>query len=130
MLTGGTWRPNLQSSQLAAFAPGDRHYVTSEDDGRTYLATLDSGGALSTVFAERGGTSVVADAAGNVYVASGQIWIYDQTASRSASWRCPSGPVVWRSVVRTSGRCSSARARRCTRSARRRQDSRQGCGVN
>jgi sugar lactone lactonase YvrE len=93
VMTGGTWRPYLQSSQLAAFASGDRHYVTSEDDGRTYRATLESNGALSTtVFAERGGTSVVADAAGNVYVASGQIWIYDRDGKSIGVLEVPDRP--------------------------------------
>jgi pectate lyase-like protein/SMP-30/gluconolaconase/LRE-like protein len=78
IMAGGTWRPNLQSSQLAAFAPGESHYLASEDDGRTYLAKLDGFNSLSTtVFAERGGTSVVTDRDGNVYIASGQVWIYD-----------------------------------------------------
>jgi len=79
IMAGGTWRPNLQSSQLAPFAPGDAHYLTSEDDGRTYMAKLDNYRALSTTnFTERGGTSVVTDTAGNVYIAGGQVWIYDR----------------------------------------------------
>jgi hypothetical protein len=40
------------------------------------------------VFAERGGTSVVADAAGNVYVASGQIWIYDRDGQSDGVVEC------------------------------------------
>jgi len=79
IMAGGTWRPNLQSSQLAAFAPGTSQLLTSEDDGRTYRVTLGADGKLaSTVFCERGGTSVVSDAAGNVYLAAGDVWIYDR----------------------------------------------------
>jgi hypothetical protein len=93
IMAGGTWRPNLQSSQLAAFAPGDTHYLTSEDDGRTYLATLDDYRTLTTkVFAERGGTSVVADKAGNVYVASGQVWIYDAKGKQIGVLEIPERP--------------------------------------
>jgi hypothetical protein len=48
-------------------APGTSHFLTSEDDGRTYRVTLAPDGKLSSaVFNERGGTSVVTDAAGNV----------------------------------------------------------------
>jgi sugar lactone lactonase YvrE len=73
----GTWRPILQSSNLAAFTPGDEHYVTSEDDGKTYRVKLGSDERLTTnVFAERGGTSVISDAAGNVYIASDQVHVY------------------------------------------------------
>jgi Pectate lyase superfamily protein/SMP-30/Gluconolactonase/LRE-like region len=79
IMAGGTWRPLLQSSQLAAFAPGDRHYITSEDDARTYMAELGAGETLSTrVFVNRGGTSVVADTAGNVYIADGQVHVYSR----------------------------------------------------
>ncbi|HEX5132775.1 MAG TPA: glycosyl hydrolase family 28-related protein [Candidatus Krumholzibacteria bacterium] len=79
IMAGGTWRPLLQSSQLAAFVPGTSHYLASEDDGRTWRVTLQDDGKLTgTVFAERGGTSVVTDAAGNVYIAEGEIRLYDR----------------------------------------------------
>jgi sugar lactone lactonase YvrE len=93
IMAGGTWRPLLQSSQLAAFAPGDRRFITSEDDGRTYTATLQANGTLTTsVFAERGGTSVVTDAAGHVYVAGGQVYIYDQTGRQIGVLELPERP--------------------------------------
>jgi sugar lactone lactonase YvrE len=93
IMAGGTWRPNLQSSQLAVFAPGDSHYLTSEDDGRTYVAKLDGYRSLSTsVFAERGGTSVVSDRAGNVYLASGQVWIYDRSGKELGVLEVPERP--------------------------------------
>jgi sugar lactone lactonase YvrE len=93
IMAGGTWRPNLQSSQLAAFAPGDSHYLTSEDDGRIYVAKVDNFRSLSTtVFAERGGTSVVADSAGNVYLASDQIWIYDRNGRQIGVLELPERP--------------------------------------
>lgn len=93
IMAGGTWRPYLQSSQLAAFAPGESHYIMSEDDGRTYIATLDSYRSLSTtVFAERGDTSVVTDTAGNVYLASGQVWIYDRKGRQIGLLEIPERP--------------------------------------
>jgi hypothetical protein len=93
IMAGGTWRPNLQSSQLAAFVPGTSHYLTSEDDGRTYVAKLEADGKLSTtVFAERGGTSVVTDVAGNVYIASGQIYIYDRKGKQIGVLEIPERP--------------------------------------
>jgi sugar lactone lactonase YvrE len=93
IMAGGTWRPNLQASNLAAFAPGDSHYVTSEDDGRTWLARLDNYRAVSTTpFVERGGTSVATDAAGNVYIASGQVWVYDRGGKQIGVLEVPERP--------------------------------------
>ncbi|MFC5863123.1 glycosyl hydrolase family 28-related protein [Acidicapsa dinghuensis] len=78
MVGGGTWRADAQASQFTTFAPGSKHWITSEDDEHTYADTLESSIKLTTkLFAERGGTSVVSDTAGNVYIASGEIFIYD-----------------------------------------------------
>jgi sugar lactone lactonase YvrE len=93
IMAGGTWRPNLQSSQLAAFAAGTSHHLTSEDDGRTYRVTLTPDGKLdSAVFIERGGTSVVTDADGNVYIAEGQVWIYDRKGKPVGMLEIPERP--------------------------------------
>ena len=93
IMAGGTWRPNLQASNLAAFAPGDSHYVTSEDDGRTWVARLDNYRAVSTTpFVDRGGTSVATDTAGNVYIASGEVWIYDRNGKQLGVLEVPERP--------------------------------------
>ena len=93
IMAGGTWRPILQSSNLAAFSPGDTRYVTSEDDGKTYHAKLEADGKLTTsVFAERGGTSAVSDAAGNVYVAADQVYIYDPKGKQIGMVELPERP--------------------------------------
>jgi sugar lactone lactonase YvrE len=67
--------------------------VTSEDDGKTYSARLEKDGSLTTaVFAERGGTSVVSDEAGNVYIASGQIYIYNREGKQICVLELPERP--------------------------------------
>ena len=87
------WRPLLESSQLAAFAVGDSQLVVSEDDAKTWRATLESGEKLKTeLFAERGGTSVVEDAAGNVYIASGQVTVYDREGKEEGVLEVPERP--------------------------------------
>jgi sugar lactone lactonase YvrE len=93
IFAGGTWRPILQSSNLAAFAPGDEHYVTSEDDGKTYRVKRGREEKLTTsVFAERGGTSVVSDAAGNVYIASDQVYVYNREGQQIGVLEIPERP--------------------------------------
>ncbi len=93
ILAGGTWRPLLQSSQLAPFAFGHSHYIVSEEDARTWTAQLSSVETLTThLFAERGGTSVVSDTAGNVYIASGQIYIYDRKGQQTGILEIPERP--------------------------------------
>jgi sugar lactone lactonase YvrE len=93
IMAGGTWRPILQSSQLAAFAPGTSRLLTSEEDGRTYHVTLEPDGKLgSAVFNERGGTSVVTDVAGNVFIAGDQVWIYDREGKPLGVLEIPERP--------------------------------------
>jgi sugar lactone lactonase YvrE len=93
IMAGGTWRPNLQTSQLAAFTPGTSHFLTSEDDGRTYRVTLKPDGKLGhAVFVQRGGTSVVTDVAGNVYLAGEQVWIYDRNGKSLGVLEVPERP--------------------------------------
>lgn len=90
---GGTWRPLPQSSNTAAFSPGDKFYVTSEDDGKTYRVKLNQNETLTYyVFAERGGTSVIEDAAGNVYIASDQVYIYNSQGKQIGILELPERP--------------------------------------
>lgn len=93
IMAGGTWRPLLQSSQLAPFSPGDRHYIASEDDAQTWSAQLSASEALTTqLFAERGGTSVVSDTAGNVYIAGSQLFVYDRNGHQIGTLEIPERP--------------------------------------
>jgi hypothetical protein len=78
IMAGGNWQPMLQASQLRLFHVGDEHLAASEEDDTLYRLRLDSlEHVTATEFAPRGGSSVVTDAAGNVYVAEGQLYIYD-----------------------------------------------------
>jgi sugar lactone lactonase YvrE len=93
VMTGGTWRPILQSSNMMAFSPGDVHFVVSEDDGKTYRVKLEKDETItSSVFAERGGTSVVRDTAGNVYIAGDQVYVFDRAGKQIGVLEVPERP--------------------------------------
>lgn len=93
MIGGGTWRADVQASQFTAFAPGSTHWIASEDNERTYAGKLESSTKLAIKpFAERGGTSVVSDAGANVYIASGQIFIYDGAGQQTGVLEVPERP--------------------------------------
>jgi hypothetical protein len=89
----GTWKPDLQAMQLASFGVGDSRLVASEEDDKVYRAKLESVNKLSsTVFISRSGTSVVEDAAGNIYVAGSQVWVYDRSGKLTGTLEVPERP--------------------------------------
>ncbi len=93
IMAGGDWRPMLQASQWRLFHVGDEHMAASEEDGATYRVRLDSLEHLTaTEFAPRGGYSVVTDAAGNVYVAAGQVYIYNASGQQIGVVEIPERP--------------------------------------
>jgi hypothetical protein len=90
LMAGGTGRPLMQCCQMAIVEPGQSFLMTSEDDCRTWVATLDKDFKLSAkLFADRGGTSVVADADGNVYIADGDIHVYDKSGKEIGTLETP-----------------------------------------
>ncbi|MEI9927538.1 MAG: glycosyl hydrolase family 28-related protein [Sphingomonas sp.] len=75
------WRfsDTLDALGLVGAKPGERLFVTNESEDRTYRALVGQGGAIADLepFADRGGESVATDAGGRVYVANGQVFVYD-----------------------------------------------------
>ncbi|HEV2325664.1 MAG TPA: glycosyl hydrolase family 28-related protein [Terracidiphilus sp.] len=93
IMAGGDWLPQLQASQWRLFHVGSEHFAVSEDDDAVYRVRLDSLDHITTTqFAARGGTSVVTDTAGNVYVASGQIYIYNSAGRQIGVVEIPERP--------------------------------------
>jgi sugar lactone lactonase YvrE len=76
--SGWRFSGNLDTHGLVPAQPGEHIYVSSSSEDRTYRALVKPDGTLSDLqpFAERGGESVAVHAAGNVYVANGQIFVY------------------------------------------------------
>jgi hypothetical protein len=93
IMAGGNWQPMLQTSQWQLFHVGDEHLAVSEDDDAIYRLRLDSlQHVTATEFAPRGGTSVVTDTAGNVYVAEGQLYVYNASGREISVVEIPERP--------------------------------------
>jgi sugar lactone lactonase YvrE len=76
---GYKWAYPLQTFGLAKAEQGRPFYVTNESEQRTYRGKVNADGTLSDLrlFAEQGGESVAQDKAGNVYLAAGQVFVYN-----------------------------------------------------
>jgi hypothetical protein len=93
IMAGGNWQPMLQTSQWQLFHVGDEHLAASEEDDTVYRVRLDSlEHVTATEFAPRGGSSVVTDEAGNVYVAEGQLYIYNASGREIGVVEIPERP--------------------------------------
>ena len=74
--------------------PGERVYLTSEAEIATWSALVGDDGSLSdlTPFVDQGGEGVAADAEGNVYLAAGDVLVYDRSGALIETIRVPSRP--------------------------------------
>ena len=77
------------------FRSGQRIYVSSESEDRTYNALVEANGTLSDLrpFADRGGEGVAVDPDGNVYVANGQIFVYNSSGREIGQIDVPERPI-------------------------------------
>ena len=91
------WRfsDNLDTHGFLSAAAGDLVYVSNESEDLTYSARVTPQGTLTDlkVFTDRGGESVAVDANGNVFVANGQIFVYDPQGKEAARIEVPERPL-------------------------------------
>lgn len=76
---GSKLNNTLRAFGLSQATQGHPFYVSDENGEKTYVAQVDDSGTISNLklFAERGGESVATDEAGNVYIAAGQVFVYN-----------------------------------------------------
>jgi hypothetical protein len=76
---GSKLNNTLRAFGLAPAIAGQPYYVTDENGEKTYSARVGDDGTISNLnlFAERGGESVARDDQGNVYIAAGQVYVYN-----------------------------------------------------
>ncbi|HEX3893097.1 MAG TPA: glycosyl hydrolase family 28-related protein [Terracidiphilus sp.] len=93
--SGWRFSDNLDAYGLIQARAGERIFVSSAAEDRTYSAVVAEDGTLKELqpFAERGGESVAVDAARNVYVANGQIFVYDPTGKQIGEIDVPERPL-------------------------------------
>jgi hypothetical protein len=91
------WRfsDSLDALGFVAAKIGQRVLVSNESEDRTYSALAGEGGALTDlrVFADRGGESVATDDEGRVYVANGQVFVYDAAGRPLGQIDVPERPI-------------------------------------
>ena len=80
---------------LEKTVPGQLVYVTDSYQEKTYSATVDPDGTLSNLklFAEQGGESVAQGREGNVYLAAGQVLVYDHSGKQIGTIDVPERPI-------------------------------------
>uniref|UniRef100_UPI0035CA2823 glycosyl hydrolase family 28-related protein n=1 Tax=uncultured Sphingomonas sp. TaxID=158754 RepID=UPI0035CA2823 len=74
---------------------GGAVFVTNASENRTYRGRLAAKGVVTdlTPFADRGGESVTTDRQGRVYVANGQVFVYDPTGTEIGRIDMPERPL-------------------------------------
>ncbi|HEV2437574.1 MAG TPA: glycosyl hydrolase family 28-related protein [Verrucomicrobiae bacterium] len=87
--------PQIRSFGLGPARPGQPFYVTDESALRTWKADVNPDGSLTNfqLFAEQGGESVTADAHGNVYIAAGQVYVYNPAGKLIDTIEVPERPI-------------------------------------
>ncbi len=84
----------LRAFRLAPAVAGRPFYVTNEAELKTWAFTVGPDGTLSDpkLFANEGGEAAAVDNSGNVYIAAGQIQVFDPAVKRLGTIEVPQRP--------------------------------------
>ena len=91
---GSKFNDLLRAFGMAAAVAGQPYYVSDESELKTYVGSVGVDGAIANLrlFAEQGGESVTVDEKGNVYIAAGQVFVYDPSGHRFDTIEIPERP--------------------------------------
>jgi sugar lactone lactonase YvrE len=95
MMWGTKMADVLRAFKLAPAVAGKPFYVTNEAELKTWVFTVGPDGTLNDpkLFVPEGGESVTADDRGNVYLAAGQILVFDPAGRRLDTIEVPQRPI-------------------------------------
>ncbi|HZR58513.1 MAG TPA: glycosyl hydrolase family 28-related protein, partial [Terriglobales bacterium] len=84
----------LRAFGMAPAIVGQPYYVTDESGEKTYTASVGDDGTISDLklFAEQGGEGVTEDEKGNVYIAAGQVFVYNPPGQLMDTIEIPERP--------------------------------------
>ncbi|MGA8232008.1 MAG: glycosyl hydrolase family 28-related protein [Candidatus Acidiferrales bacterium] len=84
----------LRAFGMAAAVEGQRYYLTDESVERTYVGTVGADGAISNLelFTEQGGEGLTVDDQGDVYIAAGQVFVYNSSGDAIDTIEIPERP--------------------------------------
>lgn len=85
----------IRAFRIAKAVPGQTFYVTNEADLKTFSFTVEPDGTLSNgkLFIEEGGENIAVDKKGNVYLAAGQVLVFDSTGKQIDTIQVPQRPI-------------------------------------
>jgi hypothetical protein len=85
----------IRAFGLGKAIEGKPVYISEESMQKTYSAELGPDGSYTSIklFAETGGESVAQDAAGNVYIANGQVYVYNPSGELIDTIKVPERPI-------------------------------------
>lgn len=85
----------IRAFGLAPATLGQPFYVSDESEQKTWKVAVGADGSISNpeLFANQGGEGVAVDAAGNVYLAAGQIYVYSPSGALVDTIRVPERPI-------------------------------------
>jgi sugar lactone lactonase YvrE len=84
----------LRAFGMAPAVPGQPYYLTDESGEKTYTASVSPDGTISDLklFTEQGGEGLAVDEKGNVYIAAGQIFVYNSSGDLIDTIEVPERP--------------------------------------